>query len=91
LSKGSDAARRRPKKRRNRMKSDEESDERSDEWFRTRAKELYGRDGEIEIDSNARISYGVDEGAYVEAWVRVPFEEERREQDEGQKTRGTCT
>jgi|HubBroStandDraft_6_1064221.scaffolds.fasta_scaffold1271751_1 hypothetical protein len=47
----------------------------SDEWFRARAKELYGRDGEIEVDSNARISYGDDPGAYVEAWVWVPFGE----------------
>ena len=47
----------------------------NDEWFRARAKELYCRDGEVEVDSNARISYGADEGAYVEAWVWVPFEE----------------
>jgi hypothetical protein len=49
----------------------------SDEWFRARAKELYCRDGEIEVDSNALISYGDDDGAYVAAWLWVPFEGER--------------
>lgn len=63
------------------MKNNEESDEESDKWLRARAKELYGRDGEIEVDSNARISYGADAGAYVEAWVWVPFEEELGEQE----------
>jgi hypothetical protein len=48
----------------------------SDKWFRTRAKELYQTDGEIEVDSNARISRGDDEGAYVEAWVWVPLNDE---------------
>jgi hypothetical protein len=72
--------------------SNEEGNEKDDEWFRARAKELYGRDGEIEVDSNARISYGADEGAYVEAWVWVPFEDELREQDERQKDPvGLCT
>jgi hypothetical protein len=49
----------------------------SDKWFRARAKELYCRDGEIEVDGNARISFGDDDGAYVEAWVWVPLEEEQ--------------
>ena len=48
----------------------------SDKWFRARANEMYCRDGEIEVDSNARVSRGDDEGAYVEAWVWVPFREE---------------
>ena len=48
----------------------------SDKWLRTRANELYHRDGIIEVDGNARISRGDDEGAYVEAWVWVPFKEE---------------
>jgi hypothetical protein len=61
------------------MKSDDiESDDiERDAWFRARAKELYGKDGEIEVDSNALISYGDDPGAYVAAWVWVPFEEEQ--------------
>ena len=53
---------------------EEETNMKSDKWFRARAKELYYRDGVIEVDSNARISFGDDEGAYVEAWVWVPFE-----------------
>ncbi len=46
----------------------------STEWFRSRAKELYHEEGEIEIDEDARVSTGVDQGAYVRAWVWVPFE-----------------
>jgi hypothetical protein len=46
----------------------------SAEWFRSRAKELYHEEGEIEIDGDARVSTGVDQGAYVQAWVWVPFE-----------------
>ena len=53
-----------------------ESDGKSDDWYRERAKELYCVDGEIEVDSNARISRGDDPGAYVEAWVWVPDDEE---------------
>lgn len=49
---------------------------RSDKWFRARAKEMYQQDGKIEVDGNARISRGDDEGAYVEAWVWVPLNEE---------------
>jgi hypothetical protein len=56
------------------VNSDEtaETGGKSDEWYRRRAKELYCIDGEIEVDSNARISIGDDPGAYVEAWVWVP-------------------
>jgi hypothetical protein len=49
----------------------------SDEWFRTRANELYSEEGQIEVDSNARVSNGNDDGAYVEAWVWVPLKEEQ--------------
>ena len=50
---------------------------RSDKWFRERAKELYCEEGEIEVDSNALVSSGDEDGAYVAAWVWVPAEEER--------------
>jgi hypothetical protein len=46
----------------------------SDDWFRTRARELYHEDGEIEVGSLARVSTGSDRGAYVEAWVWVPLQ-----------------
>jgi hypothetical protein len=46
----------------------------SDEWFRTRAGELYHEDGEIEVSSHARVATGSDQGAYVEAWVWVPLQ-----------------
>lgn len=42
------------------------------DWFRIRAKELYHEVGEIEVDDNARVSFGDKEGAYVQAWVWVP-------------------
>jgi hypothetical protein len=48
----------------------------SDNWFRTRARELYHEEGSTEVDINAPISRGDDEGAYVEAWVWVPLKEE---------------
>jgi hypothetical protein len=40
------------------------------------AKELYGADGKIEVDSNALISRGDDRGAYVEAWLWAPDDED---------------
>lgn len=44
----------------------------TDAWFRTRAKELHQEEGQIEVDDNARVSRGHDDGAYVQAWVWVP-------------------
>jgi hypothetical protein len=43
----------------------------TEQWFRSRAKELYHEEGEIEIDENAQVSVSGDEGAYVQAWVWV--------------------
>lgn len=37
------------------------------------AKDKYYREGEIEIDGNAKLSEGSDNGTYVEAWVWVSF------------------
>jgi hypothetical protein len=48
----------------------------TDEWFRARAKELYHEEGEVEVECNALVSRGDDEGAYVEAWVWVPLQDE---------------
>lgn len=42
-----------------------------DAKYRALAKEEYEVEGEIEIDDNAKISYGDDNGAYVQAWVWV--------------------
>jgi hypothetical protein len=50
---------------------------RTDEWFRTRAKELYNEEGRIEVDASARVSVGRGGGAYVQAWVWVPLKEEQ--------------
>lgn len=35
------------------------------------ANRLYHNDGEIEVDDNAKVSRGADDGAYVQAWVWV--------------------
>lgn len=32
------------------------------------------RDGELELDSDAKVSEGDDNGAYVQTWMWVPFE-----------------
>ena len=52
--------------------------ESSDDDIRDRAHELYERDGELEIDNEAEVSWGDGtgpsaEGVYVQAWVWVPF------------------
>lgn len=49
----------------------------SEDWFRSHARRLYHQDGEIEVDDNARVSRGGEDGAYVEAWVWVPTHEEK--------------
>ena len=49
----------------------------NDEWFRNRARELYHEEGEIEVDNDARVSAGDDDGAYVAAWVWVPLTKEK--------------
>lgn len=35
------------------------------------AAEIHSRDGECEVDDNAKVSGGDDPGAYVQAWVWV--------------------
>jgi len=47
----------------------------TDNVIRTMAKALYQEEGRIEIDDNAKISRGTEDGAYVQAWVWVEFEE----------------
>ena len=39
------------------------------------ARERYHRDGEVEFDEGATVSFGGDPGAYVQAWVWVPQED----------------
>jgi hypothetical protein len=54
-----------------------DEDEHDADWvdelqpYRDAAKELFHREGEIEIDPGAPVSKGDDEGAYVQAWVWV--------------------
>ena len=44
----------------------------SEAWYVERARELHHRDGEVEIGTDATVSLGDDDGAYVQAWVWVP-------------------
>jgi hypothetical protein len=45
------------------------------DWYRARARQTRGRDGDIEFDEGAEVSMNDDphgsEGAYVQAWVWV--------------------
>lgn len=43
----------------------------SDRQYRELATEQYHRDGSVEIDFEAVVSNGEDDGAYVAAWVWV--------------------
>lgn len=43
----------------------------TNEEFIKAAREQYQQDGEVEIDDNAVVSRGSDNGAYVQAWVWV--------------------
>lgn len=42
--------------------------------YREAANKIYGSEGEVEIDDDADVSEGLDGGAYVEAWVWVPYD-----------------
>jgi hypothetical protein len=47
----------------------------SDEVLRRAASELYGRDGELEFDDDAKISRGDEDGAYVQCWRWIYYED----------------
>ena len=46
-----------------------------DEAFVERARQLYQRDGEVEIDEGSEVSRGEENGAYVLAWVWVAIDD----------------
>ena len=52
------------------------------------ARNEHRRDGELEIDDNAQLSEGSDNGCYVQAWVWVSFAatECDREKEKSEKT-----
>lgn len=52
------------------------ADDPTDAATRQRAKDLHAQEGDVEIDDNAVVSRGNDDGAYVQAWVWVPDESE---------------
>ena len=46
--------------------------------YRSAARRMYNKDGECEVDADAKVSMqdpAEAEGAYVQAWVWVPAEE----------------
>jgi hypothetical protein len=45
----------------------------TDDEIREAARQQYGQNDETQIDDNAVVSRGDDEGAYVQAWVWVGF------------------
>ena len=49
------------------------TDEKRDAVIRQMAKDEHEIEGEVEIDDNAVVSEGDDNGAYVAAWVWVGF------------------
>lgn len=49
------------------------------------AQDEYSRDGEIEVDKGAVVSYGDSDGAYVQAWVWVNFNDARVDDREARK------
>ena len=54
----------------------------TEDWFRKRARDLYHREGQLEVDDGAPVSKGDDDGAYVQAWVWVYADAEGSEQPE---------
>jgi hypothetical protein len=44
------------------------------------AKAKHYREGEVEVDDNARLSEGDDNGTYVQAWVWVDFSGTKHDQ-----------
>ncbi len=59
----------------------------TDHEYIGRARELYHRDGEIEIDESAVVSRGGEPGAYVQAWVWVEDPVGRRARRRAPKTK----
>lgn len=49
------------------------TEEERDKFIRDLAQRTYSSEGCVEIDEDAEISYGDDDGAYVKAWVWVGF------------------
>jgi hypothetical protein len=53
----------------------------TDENIREMARKRYGLTGNVDVDDDAVVSRGDDPGAYVQAWVWVPFEEGEDEEE----------
>ncbi|MFN0132851.1 MAG: hypothetical protein ACKVW3_10050 [Phycisphaerales bacterium] len=63
------------------LKTDPEDEANRLEIIRLARNEYQNYDGDIEIDDNAVVSHGTDNGAYVQAWVWVGFGGTRFDKD----------
>jgi len=54
-------------------------DRRAYDNYVQRASRIHGREGEIEVDDDAEVSAGCDNGVYVQGWLWVPDEEENED------------
>lgn len=52
--------------------------------YRAAARIQYGTEGMIEIDENAPVSRGADDGAYVQAWLWVDSDSPSEDQETGE-------
>jgi len=52
-------------------------------WYIAQAREQYQKEGLIEVDDNATVSMGAEEGAYVQAWVFVYDRSDETEEEPG--------
>lgn len=48
------------------------------QWWLDEARRLHSEEGTLEVDDNAQVSPG-DGGAYVQAWVWVPLDDEEED------------
>lgn len=63
------------------MKAAREAEERRRSIIKL-AKKTIEKEGSLEIDSDAEISEGDDNGAYVQAWVWLPFDNTEFDKEE---------
>jgi hypothetical protein len=52
------------------------------------ARSEHQENGQVEIDDNAQLSEGADNGCYVQAWVWVDFASTRFDEEKTKKTKG---
>jgi hypothetical protein len=61
----------------------------SKQWYIDRARKLYDKEGQLEVDPTARVSFGDDPGAYVEAWIWIPDNEPNEDDKDATDSAGS--